>query len=266
MEEISTTLRKHLRKEEEQLLPLLLAHFTTGEQAELVAQFLCSIPLSTVEVRLGLALAWCWCGCAMCGWRAAQPGSGPSTRNPPSPVRLQQVLGWLRRQMPAAEQAALREQLRRVVADRLLQQLLLAWLSPPAAADDDSAVAGTAAGAAVAAAAAEPMALDGAGSPREQLGAAPPSTLHGQQACDIFVCCRAGGPAACAAGSAGSSGSGKGGAGTAAAGHACRYDRDLEEAGLTPGNKPPLRVSDCGGEGRLCLRLQRDSASVAHAD
>ena len=52
VEEIHTTLRKHLRKEEEQLLPLLLAHFSAGEQAELVAQFLCSIPLSTVEVRL----------------------------------------------------------------------------------------------------------------------------------------------------------------------------------------------------------------------
>lgn len=56
MEEITTTLRKHLRKEEEQLLPLLLAHFSTAEQAELVAQFLCSIPLSTVEVRCSLCL------------------------------------------------------------------------------------------------------------------------------------------------------------------------------------------------------------------
>ena len=52
VEEIHTTLRKHLRKEEEQLLPLLLRHFSHSEQAELVAQFLCSIPLSTVEVCL----------------------------------------------------------------------------------------------------------------------------------------------------------------------------------------------------------------------
>jgi hypothetical protein len=59
VEEIHTTLRKHLRKEEEQLLPLLLAHFTPGEQAQLVAQFLCSIPLSTVEV--GAALSRCAC-------------------------------------------------------------------------------------------------------------------------------------------------------------------------------------------------------------
>ena len=32
VEQIHTTLRKHLRKEEEQLLPLLLANFTTSEQ------------------------------------------------------------------------------------------------------------------------------------------------------------------------------------------------------------------------------------------
>lgn len=63
VEEIHTTLRKHLRKEEEQLLPLLVAHFTAGEQAELVAQFLCSIPLSTVEVRaahIATIRQYCW--------------------------------------------------------------------------------------------------------------------------------------------------------------------------------------------------------------
>lgn len=49
VEEIHTTLRKHLAKEEEQLLPLLLLHFSSAEQAELVAQFLYSIPLETVE-------------------------------------------------------------------------------------------------------------------------------------------------------------------------------------------------------------------------
>ena len=32
VEEIHTTLRKHLAKEEEQLLPLLLEHFTHAEQ------------------------------------------------------------------------------------------------------------------------------------------------------------------------------------------------------------------------------------------
>lgn len=117
VEEIHTTLRKHLRKEEEQLLPLLLAHFSHGEQAELVAQFLCSIPLSTVE----------------------------------------QVLGWLKQQVPQQEQAALLGQLRHVVADRLLQQLLLTWLSPSSG-KEQAAAAGTAA----AEDGAEAMAVDGA--------------------------------------------------------------------------------------------------------
>lgn len=53
-EEVHTTLRKHLAKEEEQLFPLLLAHFSVAEQAELVAQFLCCIPLAAVEA----VLAW----------------------------------------------------------------------------------------------------------------------------------------------------------------------------------------------------------------
>jgi hypothetical protein len=53
-EEIHTTLRKHLAKEEEQLFPLLLAHFSAAEQAELVAQFLCCIPLAAVQP----VLAW----------------------------------------------------------------------------------------------------------------------------------------------------------------------------------------------------------------
>jgi hypothetical protein len=47
IEEINTTLRKHLAKEEAQLLPLLLHHFSAAEQAELVAQFLYCIPLAT---------------------------------------------------------------------------------------------------------------------------------------------------------------------------------------------------------------------------
>jgi zinc finger protein-like protein len=84
-EEIHTTLRKHLAKEEEQLFPLLLRHFSHAEQvclnlqprradktsvliwacaaddgkccklqASLVAQFLCTIPLVSVET----VLAW----------------------------------------------------------------------------------------------------------------------------------------------------------------------------------------------------------------
>ena len=40
VEEIHTTLRQHLAKEEGQLLPLLLAHFSHGEQVG--AAFACS--------------------------------------------------------------------------------------------------------------------------------------------------------------------------------------------------------------------------------
>lgn len=54
VEEVHTMLRKHLCKEEEQLLPLLLHHFTVDEQAQLIAQSLCCIPLATV----GVVLSW----------------------------------------------------------------------------------------------------------------------------------------------------------------------------------------------------------------
>ncbi|EFN52596.1 hypothetical protein CHLNCDRAFT_138627 [Chlorella variabilis] len=200
VEEIHTTLRKHLRKEEEQLLPLLVAHFSTAEQAELVAQFLCSIPLSTVE----------------------------------------QVLGWLKQQVPQAEQARLLVQLQQVVADRLLQQLLLAWLAPPEAAD-------------------EPMAVDG--EERRQAGAAPPAATRqqgtgggaaaaapvaadggwpgGRRFCggqEEFECCRE-----ARGGTRGGGGAGAPCGGSRAAAGGCRIDRDLEEAGQVPGNKPPLR-------------------------
>ncbi|DBB01633.1 hypothetical protein WJX77_010630 [Trebouxia sp. C0004] len=90
IEEVHTTLRKHLAKEEEQLFPLLLKHFTFAEQAELVAQFLCCIPLATVEV----------------------------------------VLAWLKPVVPEEEQAELLNHVKDVVSDRLLVQLLSTWLSP----------------------------------------------------------------------------------------------------------------------------------------
>lgn len=90
VEEVHTTLRNHLAKEEEQLLPLLLHHFSQREQAELVAQFFCCIPLATV----------------------------------------QPVLAWLERTVPQAEQEALLHQVQEVVSDRLLQQLLVSWLAP----------------------------------------------------------------------------------------------------------------------------------------
>lgn len=38
VEEVHVTLQKHLRKEEDQLFPLLLQHFTFSEQADLVVR------------------------------------------------------------------------------------------------------------------------------------------------------------------------------------------------------------------------------------
>lgn len=98
VEEIHTTLRKHLAKEEEQLLPLLLRHFSHAQQAQLVAQFLCTIPLASVEV----------------------------------------VLTWLMPSVPAAEQVALRSKVGGVVEDRLLRHLLDTWLAPSPAAKPSS--------------------------------------------------------------------------------------------------------------------------------
>lgn len=188
---------------------------------------------------------------------------------PASP--LQQVLGWLKQRVPQEEQAALAAALRQVVADKLLQQLLLAWLSPDGTnsssnGGSNGAAKGSKGGVAVnvvalaggttaASADAEPMAVDGCGE-RQQQGAAPPPTVQQQQqqaggGCDEFVCCRAG------AGGVEAHPCGGGKAGGAANG--CRYDRDLEEAGITPGGKPPLRVRAgremgggvrAGGDGR----------------
>lgn len=49
VEEVRFTLTRHLAKEEKQLFPLLQQHFSDVEQAELIAQFLCCIPLEAVE-------------------------------------------------------------------------------------------------------------------------------------------------------------------------------------------------------------------------
>ncbi|MCO5569786.1 hypothetical protein L7F22_023501 [Adiantum nelumboides] len=51
-EAIQTTLCKHMSKEEEQVLPLLIQHFSIHEQAGLVWQFMCSIPVNLMEVFL----------------------------------------------------------------------------------------------------------------------------------------------------------------------------------------------------------------------
>ena len=52
--EVHTLMMTHLAKEESHLYPLLLKHFSRQEQAELVAQFFCSIPL----VQVGRVTAW----------------------------------------------------------------------------------------------------------------------------------------------------------------------------------------------------------------
>jgi iron-sulfur cluster repair protein YtfE (RIC family) len=104
VEAIHTTLRKHLAKEEAQLLPLLLHHFTFPEQAELVAQFLYCIPLDTVE----------------------------------------RVVGWLRPAVPPRELQQLLTHLTEVVPDNLLLQLLATWLDPGGAPPTAAAAAAAA--------------------------------------------------------------------------------------------------------------------------
>lgn len=46
---LHTTLCQHLAKEEEQVFPLLMQHFTYKEQTGLVWQFICSIPVNLLE-------------------------------------------------------------------------------------------------------------------------------------------------------------------------------------------------------------------------
>ncbi|CAM6015632.1 unnamed protein product [Sphagnum balticum] len=48
-EALQTILCQHLSKEEEQVFPLLMEHFTFDEQAALVWQFMCSIPVNLME-------------------------------------------------------------------------------------------------------------------------------------------------------------------------------------------------------------------------
>lgn len=89
-EAVHTTLAKHLSKEEKQLVPLLLAHFDHEEQSELVAQFLCCIPLAAVRP----------------------------------------VLSWLKAMVPLTEQTALQQSVEAAVTDDSLKELLVSWLQP----------------------------------------------------------------------------------------------------------------------------------------
>eukprot|EP00249_Psilotum_nudum_P024396 c29174_g1_i3 orf=1038-5078(-) len=49
VEAIQTTLCQHMSKEEEQIFPLLMEHFSIEDQATIVWQFLCSIPVNLME-------------------------------------------------------------------------------------------------------------------------------------------------------------------------------------------------------------------------
>ncbi|KAL2642312.1 hypothetical protein R1flu_009899 [Riccia fluitans] len=88
-EAIQTTLCQHLSKEEEQVFPLLMLHFNFEEQADLVWQFLCSIPVNLME----------------------------------------KFLPWLASSLSQEERAEMTACLEQIVpAEQLLQQVVFAWL------------------------------------------------------------------------------------------------------------------------------------------
>ncbi len=90
VEEVNTTLRKHLDKEEEQLLPLLRDQFTIQEQSDLVVQFMCCIPVSDMT----------------------------------------RMLKWLFRRLDAAQRLGLAEQVKGCIRDPLLKEIMVhMWLS-----------------------------------------------------------------------------------------------------------------------------------------
>ena len=90
MEEVHTTLKKHLEKEEEQLLPLFEKHFSCGEQASLVLQFLCCIPYSAITP----------------------------------------MLKWLKRSVSKEQQEHLRNQVEDAASDSHLKIMVRKWLDP----------------------------------------------------------------------------------------------------------------------------------------
>ena len=90
VEEVHTTLRQHLGKEEEQLLPLLLEHFSFDEQADLVLQFLCCIPYSAIKP----------------------------------------MLKWLKHSVSRTQQELLLNQVMQAVKDPWLKQMVQSWLAP----------------------------------------------------------------------------------------------------------------------------------------
>ncbi|KAI5083489.1 hypothetical protein GOP47_0003232 [Adiantum capillus-veneris] len=94
-EAIQTTLCKHMSKEEEQVFPLLIQHFSTHEQAGLVWQFMCSIPVNLMEVFLP------WLASCL------------------SQVEHQEMIACMHQVVPK---------------EKLLQQVVFAWLKGPCSA------------------------------------------------------------------------------------------------------------------------------------
>jgi zinc finger protein-like protein len=90
VEEVHTTLKKHLEKEEEQLLPLLRKHFSIKEQAGLVVQFFCCIPYSAIKP----------------------------------------MLSWLLRSLSEEEKELLMEQMKDVIQDSCLKRIVDVWRNP----------------------------------------------------------------------------------------------------------------------------------------
>ena len=90
VEEVRTTIQKHLDKEEQQLFPLLLEHFTHTEQALMIAEFLFCIPMTMVG----------------------------------------RFLNWIQPSHMTEERLELAAHMRSAVSDRLLLALLTTWLDP----------------------------------------------------------------------------------------------------------------------------------------
>ncbi|XP_071686362.1 zinc finger protein BRUTUS-like [Rutidosis leptorrhynchoides] len=86
---LQTSISQHMSKEEEQVLPLLVEKFSFEEQASLVWQFLCSIPVNMMA----------------------------------------EFLPWLSASVSSDEQQEMRSSLRKVIPEeKLLQQIIFTWM------------------------------------------------------------------------------------------------------------------------------------------
>nr|PNR27802.1 hypothetical protein PHYPA_029954 [Physcomitrium patens] len=89
-EALHTTLCQHLSKEEEQVFPLLMQHFTYKEQAGLVWQFICCIPVNLMEKFLP------WLASSLSDEDRQQMVAVMCEVVPPEELLQQVVLAWLR--------------------------------------------------------------------------------------------------------------------------------------------------------------------------